>query len=250
MDDHTKGPASTRAAHLIDRLLASDGPIDEDLLDALAKESAPEADPAQGQDDFGTKIQRLANHPTPPPPLRGPVIDWTAVAKEVSRFERPQQGFRAPRAVKLRLPIIGATLAIAAGTLVYLTSPRYSIDPTETKAPRIEETFRGSPTATNNGLRLLAGPPAGAKAGEVALNFEAVTERPLDRGTLRIRYLRGKGQLAVPTELPTWHIKAESKRTEVLIRLRLPPGHHPFEVSVLDDLQREYRAVVGLQLGP
>jgi hypothetical protein len=246
----TTGPPGRKAEDLIDRLLATDGPIDEDLLDTLARDLRSEVDLAQGQDDWGERIHQLANHPTPPPPSQGPVVDWTAVAKEVSRFDRPQQESRAPRAVKWRIPIIGAALAIAAGTLLYLNVPRYSIDPTETKAPRIEETFRGSPTAANNGLRLLSGPPVGATAGEVALKFEAETERPLDRGTLRIRYLRGKGQLAIPTEQPTWNLKSESKRTEILIRLQLPPGHHPLEVSVLDDLQREYHAVVGLQLGP
>jgi hypothetical protein len=265
-------PLPPRAPETIDALLSSAGgadePLDEALLDALAAAltdaEAPGAPPAPttgGQtgapDGWGQVAVRL-HLPTPPP---GAGIDWDAVAAAYVR--PPSSGAdggrpataadptpalpgtpaeRRPGAWGRWVAVAGGGLLSAAVALFALRPVPWTIHPDELHAPRIPVTVRGEATA-GPVLQALEPGPGPQPAGLIALRLRVQSARAVDQASLRLRSLRGEGRALDPAEGPLWTSPAELQ-----VGLRLPPGVHPIEISVLDDLQREGALVVELEV--
>jgi hypothetical protein len=121
-----------------------------------------------------------------------------------------------------------------------LLPPPLSVSVEQAEAPRLSPARRGEEATAGPRLRW-ADPAAPAPAGERRLRVQVESARPIDQGSLRLRYLRGEGPALQPVEAPTWTADGA-----VELRLRLPVGEHPIEISVMDDIQREGSLVVEL----
>lgn len=279
-------PLPPRAPEAIDALLhpmaGADDPLDEALLDALADAladaaapaapAAPGSGPLLAAPDGWSRVAARLPLPTPPP---GADIDWDAVAAAYGRpassgaIRGPSPASAAPPTptadpsarthpapsdtgpdpahrppgshARWRSWAAGGLLAAAVALFALRPTP-WTIHPDELHAPRMPVTLRGE-AAAGPRLQVLAPGPGPQPAGLIALRLRVQSARAIDQASLRLRSLRGEGRALDPAEGPVW-----TSPSELQVGLRLPPGTHPIEFSVMDDLQREGALVVELEV--
>lgn len=273
-------PLPLGAPAAIDGLLhpaaGADEPLDEALLDALAAALEAPASPSPGPQPAAplgwARVAARLELPAAPP---GADIDWDAVA---AAYVRPASSSAPPdqrsTAVDPQTPVVGLPqhthpspsasaplpahrwsggrarwlrwaaggLLSAAVALFALRPTPWTIHPDELHAPRIPVTVRGE-AVVGPTLQVLAPAHGPQPAGLIALRLRVQSAREVDQASLKLRSLRGEGRLLKPAEGPVWASPAELQ-----VGLRLPPGIHPIEISVLDDLQREGALVVELEV--
>jgi hypothetical protein len=275
-----------RLGEALDALLADDQTgdeaLDERLLDALAVELAA----AQAAAPPGSTTAPLAPRgwdrlaarlplATPPP---GADLDWDAVAAAYvdptrvgparagapaaadpapAAQEPPRGADRAaqdPRPAPLpandppvrgrgRWAVLASGAVLTAAVALFLLRPApWTIHPDELRAPRLPTHERGQGGA-GPALQAITPGPGPQQAGLIELHLRVESTRVVDQASLRLRSLRGEGRALRPATGPTW-----PRPDELRVGLRLPPGVHPIEVSVMDDLQREGLLVVELEV--
>jgi hypothetical protein len=261
-----------RLGGALDALLADDqtgdAALDEGLLDALADALAAgpaEAHPAAPPAAWDRLAPRLAL--ATPPPVPG--LDWDAIAAAYVRGAPPAAATdplpappagpksdrdharepvvdapagRTPRRWGRWAAVTGGGLLSAAVALFLLRPVPWTIHPDELSAPRIPVTVRGE-AAAGPRLETLAPSPGPQPVGLVELRLRVQSARAIDQASLQLRSLRGEGRTLHPAEGPAWPLPDELR-----VGLRLPPGVHPIEVSVMDDLQREGSVVIELEV--